>query len=373
METPVISLCMIVRNEADCIGRCLSSVSPYVDEMIIVDTGSTDDTPAICKEYGAKVLDYTWNEHFAEARNFGLHQARGQWILWLDADEELGEGGELLKQLATEAEYDLFSFELNNYYGTEVDDHRIIQISHPRMFRNGLGFQFRNKIHEALNVEEVFGSGSQMLERMGNAPVTLWHYGYLESQVQVKDKAKRNLQLLQQALSDNPEDPWLHYHMASECYRLKKLNESFQHTNRSIVAFLSNRLTPPSLLYKLKYSILISVGSYDGAYPAIEKAIMLYPDYVDLVFYKGVVLMQLKKFEAALEAFEQCLEIGDSNLAHLTQKGLGSFQAWHYKGMCQELLKNNPEAKKCYEQALMIYPQHAESIEALNKLKLKSK
>ncbi len=82
-----LSLCMIVKNEEENIGRCLASVKPVVDEMIVVDTGSTDRTIDIAKAFGAQVYDFEWTNNFAEARNFSLSKAAGDWILVLDADE----------------------------------------------------------------------------------------------------------------------------------------------------------------------------------------------------------------------------------------------------------------------------------------------
>ena len=82
-----ISLCMIVKNEEKNIGSCLDSISPLVDEMIVVDTGSTDRTKDIARAFGAKVYDFGWTDNFSEARNFSLSKASGDWILVLDADE----------------------------------------------------------------------------------------------------------------------------------------------------------------------------------------------------------------------------------------------------------------------------------------------
>jgi len=86
-KRPVLSLCMIVKNEEDCLGKCLMSAIPVVDEIVIVDTGSTDRTKAIAKVFGGKVYDFEWNDDFSEARNFSLSKATGEWILVLDADE----------------------------------------------------------------------------------------------------------------------------------------------------------------------------------------------------------------------------------------------------------------------------------------------
>ncbi|MFM7477225.1 MAG: glycosyltransferase family 2 protein, partial [Microcystis aeruginosa] len=86
---PKLSLCMIVKNEAENLRRCLDSVKGVVDEMIVMDTGSTDDTIAIAKSYGAIVPSYDWRGNFSDARNEALKYVTGDWILVLDADEEL--------------------------------------------------------------------------------------------------------------------------------------------------------------------------------------------------------------------------------------------------------------------------------------------
>lgn len=82
-----ISLCMIVRNEEEVIGRCLESVKDIVDEINIVDTGSTDNTKQVVAQYTDRIFDFKWIHHFAAARNFSFQQATKDYILWLDADD----------------------------------------------------------------------------------------------------------------------------------------------------------------------------------------------------------------------------------------------------------------------------------------------
>src|SRR3989344_3480106 len=96
---PTLSLCMITKNEELLIRNCLNSVKDLVEEIIIVDTGSIDNTKLIAKKFTNKVFDFKWNDDFAEARNESLKYAGGDWILILDADEELdGQGKKIIKQ-----------------------------------------------------------------------------------------------------------------------------------------------------------------------------------------------------------------------------------------------------------------------------------
>ena len=104
---PTISLCMIVRNEERFIGQCLGSVKDFVDEMIVVDTGSTDRTAEIAHQFGATVLDHAWTGDFSEARNYSISKASRDWILILDADERLAErDSKKLRELVRNARAD---------------------------------------------------------------------------------------------------------------------------------------------------------------------------------------------------------------------------------------------------------------------------
>ncbi|CAM4154306.1 glycosyltransferase family 2 protein [Lederbergia lenta] len=343
-----ISLCMIVKNEEDCIERCLDSVHALVDEIIIVDTGSTDMTTTLCKKYKAKIYEYSWNQHFAKARNYGLSQATGDWILWLDADEELDKHGKLKIQEALEStDTKVFTLPTINYYGdTLANENEAFIHYQPRLFRNNHGIRFYNRIHENLRLPS--GIEGQPIQAQ------IKHYGYLQGIVNKKQKAKRNMKLLKEELRDQAHEPSTEYHLASEYYRNKEYERAFIYINQSILKFLRKGEKPPSITYKLKYAILIETGSFDGAWPSIEKAILLYPDYVDLYFYKGWILYNLEKYTEAIQTFEQCIELGEEHKDHLILKGVGSFKAWHHKGLCLEKLGEFVEAEKAFQQAKTI-------------------
>ena len=115
----MLSFCAIVKNESANLGRCLESVKPYADELVIVDTGSTDDTVAIAKRFGAKVHYFSWCDNFAAARNYACSFASGDWILVLDADEELTvQDHQWMTRLSTAASsiraYTLLLFDIDN-------------------------------------------------------------------------------------------------------------------------------------------------------------------------------------------------------------------------------------------------------------------
>lgn len=362
-----ISLCMIVKNEEESIGRCLESVRGFVDEMIIVDTGSTDRTVEICTTFGAKIFHYEWNDHFAHARNYGLEQASGDWLLWLDADEEMKKAdfAQFRDKIFQEQDKSVFSIYLINYYGSYPPSEDVaFNIAHPRIFRNHIGIRYNNAIHEQLNLLEVMKE-----EEIGFLPLKVYHYGYMDEVVANKDKAKRNIELIKKEIEKDENDSWLNYHLASEYYRIVDLETAFEYVNKSILCFLKKGFTPPSLVYRLKYSIIIQVGSIDGAWPAINKAIEIYPDYVDLHFFKGVILYLKEEYDESIQTLEKCIEIGEFNLSHLTLTGAGSFMAWYYKGACYEKKGNLVEAIQCYLQSRQLSSNYEETNSAIDRLR----
>ncbi|QGR00135.1 glycosyltransferase [Paenibacillus psychroresistens] len=349
---------MIVKDEEQFLEACLRSVKDVVDEMIIVDTGSTDSTKEICHKYGALLFDYVWQDDFAAARNYGLVQATGDWILWLDADEEMDINDRFkLRDILYMDEFDLVSLHLINYYGSEINPDESYHIAHTRLFRNHKGILFENKIHESLNIHNH--------APIPMAPIKLHHYGYMNPVVTSKKKLERNLTMLETEIKQGSQNPWTPYHMATEYHRGQQSERAFEFVNLSILLFISQGFTPPSILYKLKYSIMLSLGCIEGAWPAIEKAIMLYSDYVDLHFYKGLILLAKDRYEEALATFNHCLELGETNLKHLILKGAGSFQAWYQIGRCQEKLGSLDEAIKSYQMSITLSPSFKDPVKAL--------
>jgi len=356
---------MIVKDEGNCITRCLDSVIDLVDEMVIVDTGSTDKTIDICRSYNARVFNYSWDDNFAEARNFGLDKVTQDWVLWLDADEEVArENREQLSNQDLFANYDALSVPLINFYGEKVDNDEVAKIAQPRFFRNYMGFRFENKIHEWLNISSAYDQ-----ERVGFIDLKIYHYGYLNTQVENKQKFLRNVKLLLQELKEEKDHAWTHYYLAMEYYRRNHFKKAFDHVNQSITLFIKEGIIPPpSMLYSLKYSILIRTESWEGAWPGIKSAVQMFPDYVDLKFYMGVILYYKQMYQEAMECFQECVQLGEDKLNYLSIKGLGSFRAWFYVGLCFEKLQDPQEAFLAYLKALMVSHNFLPAREAVNKL-----
>ncbi len=148
-----ISLCMIVRNEQDCLVRCLSSVKGIVDEIIIVDTGSTDNTKLIAKDFEAIVEDFPWIDDFAAARNFSFSKATKEYVLWLDADDVIEEQDYLnLAELKRTLTPDYHSISMGYNLTFDKEGNVLTSLRRNRMVRRECDFKWVGAVHEYLQV-----------------------------------------------------------------------------------------------------------------------------------------------------------------------------------------------------------------------------
>lgn len=186
---PGLSLTMIVKNEEKYLDECLASVNDIADEIIIVDTGSTDNTVDIAKKYKAHVYDFKWVNDFSAARNYALSKSTGNWILYLDADERVD------KNSLAELEKIKNSPEKTGYYCTvksiDNENNRDNSMRYVRLFRNIDGIEFNGKVHE-----QITGSLTKNGIKLFNSNILITHLGYNISADEKKVKAERNLKLL---------------------------------------------------------------------------------------------------------------------------------------------------------------------------------
>ncbi|WP_157643679.1 tetratricopeptide repeat-containing glycosyltransferase family 2 protein, partial [Paenibacillus camerounensis] len=351
---PLISLCMIVKNEADNLARCLTSVRGAADELIIVDTGSTDDTITIARSFGAAVISFPWTGDFAAARNAGLEKARGTWILVLDADEELDaeSRGELLL-CAEHVEYEAFFVRIHNHKGTEHASPVITVNPILRMFRSRPQYRFKGTIHEQVAAAIVEAAPDAAMHL---STVIIHHYGYADGVVAKKDKISRNLSLLKEQLKLNPRDAFHQFNTAVEYMRLGDYTQALQHLQLSL-AEAEPDTSFTHLLYKYEIRCRIMSGDPAGALDACNTGCALFPDYPDLHHIRGVLLLQAGAYAAARGAFRQALVIGISPPGYHTESGMGTYLTYAALGqLCQETGETE-EAIVCYTRTAQLQPE----------------
>ncbi len=201
-----LSLAMIVKNEAARLPRCLSSVKNVVDELVIVDTGSSDDTVAIAQSFGATVYPWTWTDDFAAARNYGLAQTHGDWILVLDADETL------IADSVPDLEYWMAQPNclavtlLREEVGAAQSPYSLVS----RLFRRRPDIYFERPFHELIDdsVAAVMEMESQW--QVGTlAQPAIRHDGYQPTVIAARDKTERAARMMGRYLQAHPEDRYI--------------------------------------------------------------------------------------------------------------------------------------------------------------------
>lgn len=342
-----LSLCMIVKDEEEHLPRCLRSVQGVVDEIVVVDTGSTDRTAAIAQEFGAKIFHFPWTGDFSAARNFSLEKATGDWIIFLDADEELVEGdGPRLRELITAGEADGYYLTEINFVGDKPGIDAVINTAF-RVFRNRPEYRFTGAIHEQI-VACVQKYGGQI----AFSDVRINHYGYLNETSLGKNKIKRNLDILKREVKKRPDDNFTRFNLGVEYLRMGNYREALQEFQKAFHKIPTLELAYASILLRNIVVCLKELKRYSEALAILADAIEAYPDYTDLLFLKACVYADMKDFDAAVAAYKECLARGESNTRHVTQQGVGSYRAWYGLGQAYEQMGDYAQAVRAYTEAL---------------------
>lgn len=207
-----ISACYIAKNEAKNLAKSIKSLKNQVNEIVVVDTGSTDNTMAVARKLGAKVYCFPWQDDFSKARNFALSKAKGDWLILLDADEYFtaktaGNIRQVIRQakqvdglLVQLVNFDVDKAEVQNYFNAL------------RMVRKQAGLHYEGMIHEELKLS---GDNTMKLAQVPANMLEIYHTGYATSVSQ--QKIKRNLQMLQQAVAKGQSEESLARYFC-DCY-----------------------------------------------------------------------------------------------------------------------------------------------------------
>jgi len=200
-----LSATLIVRDEAAVLARCLVRIRDAVDEIVVVDTGSTDATPAIARRLADRVCHFRWVDDFAAARQHALEQARGSWLFWLDADD-IVHGAAGLRTLATQAPDDLAGYRLRYDYAHDDAGQATCRLWRERLVRAGAGWRWQGRVHEVL----VAAGGGRLVD---TDAVTIEHR---PPPGRGAAKAGRNLRLLELERAGGRDDARLHFYLGAE-------------------------------------------------------------------------------------------------------------------------------------------------------------
>ena len=257
---PRLSVCMIVKNEERFLGQCLASVKDIADELIVIDTGSTDRTIEIAREHGAQVGHFEWCNDFAAARNASIAPATGDWILFLDADEELSARENIdIPRLLSQTEVILFRLPLINTHQGEMSQSYV-----PRLFRNPPGLRFVGCVHEGVLsfIEKISNPWGLCIDFCN---LKILHHGYEPTLMQERNKIQRNHDLLRKAIQDNPNEFYFHMQLGLELGRMGKKEESFKEYAEAL------RLAETGAIKKITPEVRETLLTQYSAYLIVEQ------------------------------------------------------------------------------------------------------
>ena len=351
-QNPTIGLCMIAKDERKSIARCINSVQGFADEIVVVDTGSTDDTPQIAQSLGAHVFHYAWDESFSNAKNFAISKAQSDWLLLLDADEALdADSRPIIEEFVRTTEFDGAHLRIRNYTGLFHQDAYSIH-SGFRLLRNHKNYLFRGAIHEQI----TSATGEDISSRFATLKAIVHHYGYLDEQVNEKQKRKRNIPLLEKELERNPNDPFNIFNMGNEYLAMKDFTTALTYYQRSISLADNQRAAYLPHAYFRTINCYEALGQYTKALEAAQAALKAYPSCTDFEFLHAGILVRLRKYSLAIERLEICLKMGGPQPMLEFLEGCGTYRAAFQLGELYFELGNERRAVEYYSLALSHKP-----------------
>ena len=358
-NNPKISLCMIVKDEEALIAQCIKSVADLAAEVIVVDTGSQDNTVKIARQLGALVFHRAWDHDFSAPRNLSIEKACGDWILVLDADEAIDQSDHpRIRQLISDRSncYALtqrhycddprlsgFHPVKGEYPQWEQKNGGFFESSCVRLFPHHCGIEYRGRIHEL--VEPCLFETKKF--KIIHSGILIHHYGHVKGVREKKDKGTLYTALGKQKLVEQPRDWKGYFEMAVE----HQVNGRF---NESIEAFLKSlELAPQHLAswVNLGY-VLGESGRYAEAAHSLATAIQLDPKCDEAYCNLGVVHMRTQSYEKAARCFLKALALNETYInayCNLGDTMLLMGRAQHAMGSFRKALELVPRCAKAKE------------------------
>ena len=356
-QPPRLSVCLIAKNEERFLDGCLKSVRGLADQIVLVDTGSTDRTVEIARSHGAEVHFRAWDHDFSAARNAALLHARGDWILILDADEEVSrEHHDALKALLVAPNAIAYRLPLVDV-GREGEG--VSQV--PRLFRNAPRQFYVSRIHEQVYASlEINRETWSMENRFGDAQ--LIHHGYQAEVVRSRDKVQRNLRLLELANEEHPNDVNLLMNLGLELWRSGQQGHGIDYYRQSYEAMLQRPVaeTPPELrevLLTQYASHLLTLQRHADVVAVFnDKAIPTRERTASHWFMLGVAQSGLQLWEPCVASLRQCLELRNRPALTPIHSDIRRASPSHCMAHALRRLGRRAEAAQAYEQALQDDP-----------------
>ncbi|MCA9059325.1 MAG: glycosyltransferase, partial [Planctomycetaceae bacterium] len=349
-----VSLCMIVRDNESIIESCLLSIRPWVDEMIIVDTGSADGTADICKRLGARVFSFPWCDDFSAARNESLRHATREWIFWMDSDDLIDavQGDRLRKLVDSEHKPSSLGYVMQ-VHCPSAEAGVMTVVDHVKLIRNRPELRFEHRIHEQIlpSIRRVGGD-------VDFTDIFVVHHGSRQSPSQRERKLQRDFRILRLDLEEQPDHPFILFNLGMTCDDAGMYPQAVDYLKRCL------KVSGPDESHVRKaWSILVNSlrlsGAITEAIRQVQGALEIYPDDAELRFRHGVLLQQSDQCEAAVQEFRLLLEQPSVRRFQSIDNSITGYKLHHNLALALDRLGRNQEASEQWENALSHSPASA--------------
>ena len=362
MATPDVSACLIVKNAEASLPRCLESIANLVRELIVVDTGSTDATPARAEALGGRCYHFPWVDDFSTARNESIRHATGRWILWLDADEYLDEPNRkklqtLLAGLPGEDAAYLMTGRSLLANGAPLD------CLNTRLFRNHPQIRWHYRVHEQIT-PAVLALGHPLR----STDIVIAHSGFEDIQVH-RGKLQRNLRLLELDLQDNPDDPFVLFNLGTAYADMGRLEEAITALQRSVSLAPREHATARVAALAL-LQCYRRLGRYNEALAVCLEGRRRNPEDVAFLFWQGQLLLDQRNLAGAERCLSELVRRGPAPAAAMVDAALRGYLAPHTLGLVYSAQGRAAEAEKQWKAVVSTHPFHKPSWEMLAELYL---
>jgi tetratricopeptide (TPR) repeat protein/GT2 family glycosyltransferase len=299
---PLISCCMITRNNERTIAAAVESIKPFVGEVIVADTGSTDRTVEICLAQGCRVYQFKWCDDFSAARNESLKYARGRWIIWIDSDDVIDpENGRGLVQLlmgVTDPRMMGFTMKVRCPAADEGDVNFTV-VDHLKVFRNRPDLRFEGRIHE-----QAIESINRLNGNIAFTPLFVVHAGADHTPEGRRRKLHRDIRLLHLDRRERPNHPFVHFNFGMTYADMGKHRKAIKSLRRSL------ELAQPTESHVRKVYALLAgchkdLGERAAGLAVCREGLALFPKDPELHFRHAVLLQddgRLRQAELANRA-----------------------------------------------------------------------
>jgi glycosyltransferase involved in cell wall biosynthesis len=299
---PLLSAAIIVRDEADFLRECLTSIRDVCDEIVVVDTGSVDDSREVARSFDAVLGEFPWNDSFADARNVSLEMATGEWILYIDADEQLVDLDIAAARAELEARTDAIALRTLFYSRPHYSPYREF-----RVWRHRDDIRFFGRIHEAVVPDILRVSHEQSLVIDISASLSICHYGYEGDQTH---KHLRNLPLLERRVVEFPNRCYLWHHLGSVRIALGDEVGALDAWMTGLALIRQRGIDDmsDSLLYSSVAKYHLERG--DDISDLLDEMRTVVPWFLMVDWYEGIALQRLGRHEEAIDRYQYLIAKG---------------------------------------------------------------